>query len=140
MLDEVGRVDEADPITQSIRRFLAVGRGYLNFAEEEPNMLAAAFVLNGTPDQEPEDPNPWHVLAAALDELVVTGAMPRERRAGAETIAWSAVHGFAMLQAAHSFHVSGEPDPDAESLLNAIARSLDVGSPQRAGATPSTRH
>jgi AcrR family transcriptional regulator len=138
MLDEVKRVDDVDPQTRSIRRLLAVGRGYLSFADEEPNLLAAAFLPSGTPDDEPEDPNPWHVLAGALDELVVTGAMPRERRSGAETIAWSAVHGFATLRASHSFHVSGERDPDAEALLAAIARSLDVGSPVRSRATPST--
>jgi AcrR family transcriptional regulator len=139
MLDEVERIDEADARTRSIRRFLAVGRGYLRFADEAPNLLAAAFLPNGILEGEPEEPNPWHVLSVALDELVLTGAMPGERRAGAETIAWSAVHGFALLRSNHSFHVSGEPDPDAEALLAAIARSLDVGSPQRSRAAPSTR-
>jgi len=36
-------------------------------------------------------------LAAALDELVEAGVLPRERRPGAEYLAWSAVHGLAML-------------------------------------------
>jgi AcrR family transcriptional regulator len=128
MLDEVEDIDAEDARTRSIRHLLAVGRGYLSFAEEEPNLLAAAFLPSGTADGGTETPNPWHVLAAALDELVVTGAMPRERRSGAETIAWSAVHGFAMLRANHSFQVSGASDPDAEALLDAVARSLDVES------------
>jgi AcrR family transcriptional regulator len=126
MLDEVDTVDEADLRLRSILRFLAVGRGYLRFAEEEPNLLAAAFLSIRTADGHTETPNPWHVLAAALDELVESGAMPAGRRLGAETIAWSTVHGFAMLRASHSFEVSGEPDPDAEPLLAAIARSLEV--------------
>ena len=33
----------------------------------------------------------------ALDRLVVAGVLPPERRAGAEHLAWSAVHGLAML-------------------------------------------
>jgi AcrR family transcriptional regulator len=126
MLDEVSRVDEKDPRTRSIRRFLATGRGYLDFAQENPNLLAAAFLPVDPPGGELEDPNPWHVLAAALDDLVATGAMPFERRIGAETIAWASVHGFAVLHAGGAFDTSGEPDPDPEAVLDAIARSLDI--------------
>lgn len=127
MLDAVERVDETDKRTRSIRRFQAVGRGYIDFAREEPNLLAAAFLPIEPPGGDAvEDPSPWHVLAAALDELVATGAMPLERRAGAEVIAWSTVHGFAILRAGHAFDVSGDPDPDPEALLEAIARSLAV--------------
>jgi AcrR family transcriptional regulator len=125
MLDEVERVDEPDLRARSIRRFQAIGRGYLRFAEDEPNLLAAAF-LPIQPRDAAEDPSPWHVLATALDELVASGAMPLDRRDGAETIAWSAVHGFATLRAGRAFDVSGEPDPDPEAVLDAIARSLDV--------------
>jgi hypothetical protein len=126
MLAEVERVQEADSRGRSIRRFQAVGRGYLLFAEEEPNLLAAAFLPIAPSDDVVEDPNPWHVLAAALDDLVATGAMPVERRAGAETVAWSAVHGFAVLRAGRAFDTSGEHAPDPEALLGSIARSLDV--------------
>ena len=126
MLGEVEQVAETDPQMRSIRRFGAIGRGYLLFAAEEPNLLAAAFLPIQPPRGLPETPNPWDLLAASLDELVTTGAMPAERRAGAETIAWSAVHGFATLRASRAFDESGEPDPDPDALLDAIARSLDV--------------
>lgn len=126
MLDEVGDVDEIDPRTRSIRRFLAVGRGYIDFARDEPNLLATAFLPIAPAGDAADDPNPWQLLAAALDELLATGAMPVERRAGAETIAWSAVHGFAILRAGHAFEGAGETDPDPEAVLAAIARSLDV--------------
>ena len=127
MLDHVERVDETDPRRRSIRRFLETGRGYLDFAQDEPNLLAAAFLPIEPPSGEvAEDPSPWHVLAEALDELVATGAMPIDRRAGAETIAWSTIHGFAILRAGRAFDISGEPDPDPEAVLNAIARSLNV--------------
>jgi hypothetical protein len=36
-------------------------------------------------------------LSAALDRLVAAGALPAERRPGAEYLAWSAVHGLALL-------------------------------------------
>ncbi|MDP9456715.1 MAG: WHG domain-containing protein, partial [Actinomycetota bacterium] len=39
----------------------------------------------------------FQILAAALDGLVEAGVLPRERRPGAEFLAWSAAHGLAML-------------------------------------------
>jgi len=41
--------------------------------------------------------NPFQLLGAALDQMVKAGAMPAEQRPGAEYLAWSAVHGLAML-------------------------------------------
>jgi AcrR family transcriptional regulator len=129
MLGEVEGVHETDLRSRSIGRFQAVGRGYLHFAQEEPNLLAAAFLPLEPPGGVAEDPSPWHVLAVALDELVATGAMSLERRVGAEAIAWSSVHGFAILRAGHAFDVAGDPDPDPEAVLDAIVRSLDVQAP-----------
>lgn len=129
MLAEVDQVQETDLRTRSVLRFQAIGRGYLEFAQEAPNLLAAAFLPIEPPDEVAEDPNPWTVLASALDELAATGAMPLGRRVGAETIAWSTVHGFAILRSSRAFDVSGERDPDPEAVLDAIARSLDVQAP-----------
>ena len=126
MLDEVGKVDETNPRGRAIRRFQAIGQGYIRFAEDEPNLLAAAFLPSEQAGADEGDPSPWHLLAAALDELVASGAMPPDRRPGAETIAWSAVHGFATLRAGRAFASSGEPEPDARTVLDAIARSLDI--------------
>jgi hypothetical protein len=41
--------------------------------------------------------NPFEILGAALDRLVDAGVLPAKRRPGAEYLAWSAVHGLAML-------------------------------------------
>ncbi|MNT86645.1 hypothetical protein D3C72_2269580 [compost metagenome] len=41
--------------------------------------------------------NPFQLLGAALDKLVEAGVLPPERRPGAEYLAWSAVHGLAVL-------------------------------------------
>ena len=40
---------------------------------------------------------PFQLLAATLDDLVEAELLPLERRPGAEFVAWSAVHGLAML-------------------------------------------
>lgn len=129
MIQDADRVEGADARARSIDRFLAVGRAYLAFADDDPNLLDAAFLPIHLPDAHDERPNPWHVLGGTLDELVATGAMPAERRPGAETIAWSTVHGFAVLREAGSFTVSGDPTPSVETLLDAIARALEVSRP-----------
>jgi hypothetical protein len=41
--------------------------------------------------------NPFELLGDALDKMVAAGLIPPERRPGAEFLAWSAVHGLAML-------------------------------------------
>lgn len=48
---------------------------------------------------DPHDrlPPPFALLVEALDGLVGTGGLSRERRDGAEWSCWSAVHGFAEL-------------------------------------------
>ena len=102
------------------------GAGTSGLPQDEPNLLATAFLPIMPSAEAIEDPSPWHILAGALDDLVATGAMPPERRVGAETIAWSAVHGFAVLRAGHAFEASGEPAPDPEGVLDAIARSLEL--------------
>lgn len=82
----------------------AVGTGYLKFAQAEPGLFRTAFSV---PDELqgaalPEKAgnsglNPFQLLGAALDSLVEAGVLPQERRPGAEFLAWSAVHGLAML-------------------------------------------
>lgn len=82
----------------------AVGTGYLRFAQAETGLFRTAFGPSHDL-QAPPDParagasglDPFQLLGAALDRLVEAGVMPAERRPGAEFIAWSAVHGLAML-------------------------------------------
>lgn len=82
----------------------AVGTGYLRFAQAEPGLFRTAFSvpdqLQGAAVAEKSGNsglNPFQLLGAALDLLVDSGVLPPERRLGAEYLAWSAVHGFAML-------------------------------------------
>ncbi|MDA7418333.1 TetR/AcrR family transcriptional regulator [Xenophilus arseniciresistens] len=83
----------------------AVGRGYLGFAQSETGWFRAAFASGPFDVELPPDPartgdkglNPFELLAHALDALVQAGVLPPERRLGAEFLAWSAVHGMALL-------------------------------------------
>jgi AcrR family transcriptional regulator len=82
----------------------AIGIAYLRFAQREPGLFRTAFAVAGDPETV-SDPgwsgrsgmNPFQLLGAALDQMVQAGALPAERRPGAEYLAWSAVHGLAML-------------------------------------------
>ena len=129
MLLEVERVGDAEPRVLAVRRFLATGRGYVRFATEEPRLLAIAFLA--LPDRDPRlagdgRTTPWEVLTTALDGLVVAGVMTGERRAGAEVVAWSAVHGFAALRSSRAFLSTGGREPDEEDLLAGIVKALDL--------------
>jgi hypothetical protein len=81
-----------------------VGLGYLRFARDEPGLFRAAFGVPGGLDRAfvaekagPGGTSPFGLLAGALDDLVRVGALPAERRPASELLAWSAVHGLAML-------------------------------------------
>lgn len=82
----------------------AVGTGYLRFAHAEPGLFHTAFCLPVESESEPDPAkagpgglNPFQLLGAALDKMVEAGVMSQENRPGAEYLAWSAVHGLALL-------------------------------------------
>jgi len=82
----------------------AVGRGYLGFAVAEPGLFRTAFSvyddLLSADDRAAAGPagrTPFQLLGAALDLMVEGGVLPEDRRPGAEFLAWSAVHGLALL-------------------------------------------
>lgn len=92
----------ADRAHASLR---AVGTGYLRFAKAEPGLFRTAFapsdkLIQGTPEWPTAGDsgrNPYELLCDAVDQLVAAGLMPAAKRQGAEMLAWSAVHGLAML-------------------------------------------
>jgi AcrR family transcriptional regulator len=94
-----------DPASTSISRMDALGRAYVEFALTEPGWFRTAFAVPRSAgwleDGEGVGASglgPYELLGAHLDELVETGALPAERRTGAEYSAWSVVHGLATLQ------------------------------------------
>ena len=97
----------------------AVGTGYLRFALTETGLFRTAFAtpellgFTGDPARKgPSGLDPFELLSAALDKFVETGLLPRERRPAAEFLAWSAVHGFAMLVIDGPLHTVPRADLD----------------------------
>jgi AcrR family transcriptional regulator len=82
----------------------AIGVGYLRFAQAETGLFRTAFAVPDDVETD-HDPakagksglNPFELLGAALDRLVAARVLPAARRPGAEYLAWSAVHGLALL-------------------------------------------
>jgi len=98
----------------------AVGAGYLRFALTETGLFRTAFEtpellgFTGDPARKGESGlDPFELLSAALDKFVETGLLPPERRPAAEFLAWSAVHGFAMLVIDGPLHTLPRADLDA---------------------------
>ena len=82
----------------------AIGIAYLRFARNEPGLFRMAFAVPADPENTTNTAmagstglNPFQLLGVALDRMVDHGVLPSERRPGAEYLAWSAVHGLAML-------------------------------------------
>lgn len=95
----------ADPAARAQAKLAAVGTGYLGFAVAETGLFRTAFAAGEHDVEVPPNPdqtssmglNPFELLGAALDAMVQAGVLPAERRLGAEYLAWSAVHGMALL-------------------------------------------
>lgn len=115
-LSELARAIEAeihatrrlrDPRQRARAAFRGVGLGYLRFARHEPGLFRTAFVARpfDVDERAPDDDaargasgmDPFELLGHTIDGMVQAGLLPPARRPGAEFMAWSAVHGMAML-------------------------------------------
>ncbi len=104
-IDELFDQDtQGDTDTVARSQLRAVGTAYVAFALDNPGLFHAAFFVpsdlesSSTPSKSgPSGRTPLELLTVALDHLVSSGAMPAERRPQAEFLAWSSVHGLALL-------------------------------------------
>jgi AcrR family transcriptional regulator len=105
MEKELAALGQGEPPADVARASLrAVGTAYLRFAQKETGLFRTAFaMLEDAPRAvDPEMAgasglNPFQLLGAALDRMVEAEILPAARRPGAEYLAWSAVHGLAIL-------------------------------------------
>jgi AcrR family transcriptional regulator len=100
MAERTRAVRVRDPVQRASARLGAIGRAYVEFAVSEPGWFRTAFAGHGGdpgPSAAPVEDDPYALLSARLDELVEVGALPPERRPGAEQAAWSMVHGLSSL-------------------------------------------
>jgi AcrR family transcriptional regulator len=90
----------------------AVGRAYVHFALREPGLFTAAFTVHRDTSVGAATlggaPGPFAMLSAALDHAVHAGLLAPGRRQGAEALAWSAVHGLAVLLLEGPLRSAGE--------------------------------
>jgi AcrR family transcriptional regulator len=92
-----------DPQAFARKSLRAVGMGYLGFAMREPGMFRTAFSV--PPPVHSPDPantasmglNPFQLLSLALDRMLDSGLLGMKDRQNAEYLAWSTVHGLALL-------------------------------------------
>lgn len=116
----------------AVERFKAVGRAYVEFACERPQLFRLMFSEWGAdclgPLATPPAVTPRTLLAQALDDLVAQGLLHEAQREGAELKAWSVVHGFASLAIDGPAAASGttEHAGELESLLDFTVAGLGV--------------
>jgi AcrR family transcriptional regulator len=92
-----------DPQAFARKSLRAVGMGYLGFAMREPGMFRTAFSV--PPPVHSPNPantasmglNPFQLLSLALDRMRESGLLSKKDRKDAEYLAWSTVHGLALL-------------------------------------------
>jgi AcrR family transcriptional regulator len=92
-----------DPRVFARKSLRAVGMGYLGFAMREPGMFRTAFSV--PPPVHSHNPantasmglNPFQLLSLALDRMLESGLLGKKDRPGSEYLAWSTVHGLALL-------------------------------------------
>ena len=108
------------------KRLRELGRAYVNFALAEPGLFGVAFSCELPDDQLEVAASPYLLLGEALDGLVAAGVMEPGARPGAETVCWSAVHGFALLHLDGPLRQvpEGERDAELDRMLLLLERGL----------------
>ncbi len=130
---EIAKVRRARSPEETARATLrAVGAGYLRFAFTETGLFRTAFaapeLLGFTSDPARKGKgglDPLELLCSALDKMVAAGLLPLERRPGAEFLAWSSVHGFAMLVIDGPLHEI--PRADVEGIGARVIAMVEQG-------------
>ena len=131
MRRHMDRVRTKDPAEAARQRLRAVGRGYVEFALEQPGLFETAFGVEHA-DPDDDDPytspaeGPYGLLGQVLDENVEHGNVRPELRPGAEVVCWAAVHGFAALHLRGPLRVvpAGQRDQALELMLDRVERGF----------------
>jgi AcrR family transcriptional regulator len=113
-------------------RLRAVGTGYIRFARSEPGLFRTASSVSADL-RDAANParagdtglTPLQLLGAVLDELVEAGVLPVERRPAAGFLAWSAVHGLAVLLTQGPLR--GLDEAETEELVRRLLDMVDQG-------------
>jgi AcrR family transcriptional regulator len=123
------------PVEVARARLRAVGTGYLRFARAQPGLFRTAFSPaseGGTAPAPATDRagrsglNPFELLGSALDSLTEAGVLSVDHRPAAEYLAWSAVHGMALLAIDGPLRQLNDEQAQAlgQRLLDMVERGL----------------
>lgn len=125
-------IDASTEAEDPLSRLRLVGGAYIEFALNEPGLLETAYYSGIEPEvaqaarrPDPGDPNPFEVLVDCLDDLERDGCIAPGRREGAEIVAWSAVHGLAMLLRSANTR-PGEADLQTKQVLDGVQHALGI--------------
>ena len=128
----------AEPADRARALLRAVGVAYVGFAESQPGLFRTAFSGTAAPAAPVTEPvtepvdlpangrDPLALLGSALDAMVAADVLPAARRPGAEYLAWSTVHGFAvfLLDGPLRSVTTDQRDALSERLLAMVERGL----------------
>ncbi len=121
-----------DPAERAVAGFVRLGSVYVEFAVADPARFRVMFgpwcdlADPIAPELLPLGRDPLRLLQDALDGLVRAGAIAAATRAGAEIVAWSAVHGLASLLVEGGLLTAGDRDGAFARVMRALLAGLGV--------------
>ena len=104
-------------------RFEALGEAYVEYARKHPRLFEIAFIhCDEKPISEFAD-LAWDLLQESIKELDEVGLLDRKIEAAAPMIAWSSVHGLAVLVAQRAI-LQREQDHALRQIMDGVERAL----------------
>ena len=121
------RRDRVKPTTNkrknAILRFESLGEAYVDFARSNPRLFEVAFIhCDEKPISEFSD-LAWDLLKESLTELMKVGFLDKKVLTSAPMIAWSSVHGLAVLVANRAI-AQRDQEEALQQILDGVQRAL----------------
>jgi AcrR family transcriptional regulator len=102
------------------RRFQATGRAYIQFGLQEPGLFSVAFIdCDAAPTRE-DNPSAWGIFQDTILDLCNAGFIEPSEVRSVAALAWSVVHGFALLV---SEGAASKPSSDKRSIENLLEKA-----------------
>ena len=107
----------------AISRLEAMGEAYIDYARKHPRLFEIAFLhCDAKPISEFSD-LAWELLQESIKELDEVGLLDRKIESAAPMIAWSSVHGLAVLVAQRAI-LQREQSAAFQQIMDGVMRAL----------------
>jgi AcrR family transcriptional regulator len=107
----------------ALLRFEALAEAYIDYARKHPRLFEIAFLhCEEKPISEFSD-LAWELLRESIKELDEVGLLDRKIEAAAPMIAWSSVHGLAVLVAQRAL-LQREQEVALRQIMDGVQRAL----------------